>query len=71
MRILDDCGDKFHKSEAMKKDCYDRNNARNRDVLTRQKSTGMLNYLEEIKEPAVDEETKMIEKIDKFRKKTR
>lgn len=36
---------KFHKSKKMKKDCYDRNNARNRCVLTRAKAAGqMIDY---------------------------
>ena len=41
-------GKKLHKSKAMKKDCYNRNNARNRDILTRAKASGQIHYLEDI-----------------------
>ena len=37
-------------SKALKKDCYGKNNARNRDILTRQKAQGQHIYIEEIKE---------------------
>lgn len=40
----------LHKTKAQKKDCYDRNNARNRDILTRAKAAGEAVYLEDIKE---------------------
>jgi hypothetical protein len=30
----------LHKTKALVKDCYDRNNARNRDILTRVKASG-------------------------------
>lgn len=30
----------LHKSKKLKKDCYDRNNSRNRDILTRAKAQG-------------------------------
>lgn len=40
----------LHKSKALKKDCYSKNNARNRDILTRQKAQGSHIYIEEIKE---------------------
>lgn len=35
------------KNKKLKKDCDDRNNARNRCILTRQKATGFIEYLEE------------------------
>lgn len=40
----------LHKTKALKKSCYDRNNSRNRDVLTRAKAAGENVYLEELKE---------------------
>ncbi len=40
----------LHKSKLMKKDCYSKNNARNRDILTRQKAMGQHIYIEELKE---------------------
>lgn len=41
-------------SDEWKKTCYDRNNARNRDVITIQKAQGAMNYLEEL--PVVERE---------------
>ena len=38
----------LHKSKRLIKDCFDRNNARNRDVLTQQKAMGKHVYLDEI-----------------------
>lgn len=40
-------GKKLHRSAKMKKDCYDRNNARNRDVLTKAAITGKKVYIED------------------------
>lgn len=42
-------GKKFHKTKAMKKDCYDRNNARNRCIYTKAKASGQIDYLEDLK----------------------
>lgn len=41
-------GKKFHRNKSLKKDCYDRNNARNRDILTKLKAAGQIEYLEEL-----------------------
>jgi hypothetical protein len=38
----------LHKTKKQKKDCYDRNNARNRDVLTRAKASGKFHYIDDI-----------------------
>jgi hypothetical protein len=38
----------LHQSEAHIKSCYDANNARNRDVLTRAKAQGKADYIEDI-----------------------
>jgi hypothetical protein len=43
----------------MRKDCYDRNNARNRDVLVRQKAQNKNVYLDDIKAKGKDEEEKL------------
>lgn len=59
-----DLSNNLHNTQKLKKDCGDRNNSRNRDVLTKQKAMGLLNYLEEIKEPIVDNEDKIIDSID-------
>lgn len=37
----------LHKTKAMRKDCYDRNNARNRDILTQQESMGTIQDLQD------------------------
>jgi hypothetical protein len=37
----------LHNTEALKKDCYDRNNARNRCILTLQRAQGKIEYTEE------------------------
>ncbi len=39
----------LHSTKALKKDCYDRNNARNRCQWTREKAIGRELYLEEMK----------------------
>lgn len=39
----------LHNTKALKKDCYDRNNARNRDIFTRTKASGELDYIEDLK----------------------
>lgn len=38
----------LHNTDKLKKDCYNRNNARNRDILNRGKASGTLNYLEDL-----------------------
>jgi hypothetical protein len=39
----------LHKTKKLQKDCYSRNNSRNRDIMSIAKVTGKLDYLEEIK----------------------
>lgn len=39
----------LHKTKELRKDCYDRNNARNRCILTKQRAMGRVEYLEENK----------------------
>lgn len=38
----------LHKNKKLRKDCYDRNNARNRDILTRAKASKQLDDFEEL-----------------------
>lgn len=39
----------LHNTKELKKDCTDRNNSRNRDILTRAKASGNAYYLEDLK----------------------
>jgi hypothetical protein len=41
----------LHNTDELKKDCYSRNNARNRDILTRAKASGGYVSLDEIEHP--------------------
>lgn len=43
----------LQKSKKMRKDCTDRNNARNRDILTRAKASGSYVSIEEVTDPDV------------------
>ena len=54
----------LHKNKSLIKDCYDRNNSRNRDVLTRQKASNKTVYLEEIMEKGYDEQEKLNARIE-------
>lgn len=40
-------GEKIHTTEKLRKSCFNRNNARNRDVYTQQKAQNSLNYIED------------------------
>lgn len=42
-------GKKLHKTKLQKRDCYNKNNSRNRDILTRAKASGTMIYLEDLK----------------------
>lgn len=61
---------RLHKTKKLKKDCYDRNNSRNRDIYTKSKAGGKLMYLEEMRNNLIDTkfEDKIINKIDKSKK---
>jgi hypothetical protein len=37
----------LHRTKKLRKDCYDRNNSRNRDILTQQEAQGKIKNLEE------------------------
>lgn len=56
----------LHRSKKLKKDSYDRNNARNRDVLTRAKASNNLTDYEELHETSSnnDYEDYIIEQLD-------
>ena len=57
----------LNKSKKMRKDCYDRNNARNRDILTKAKASNQLvdyETLIEIQSPE-SEEDHLIHELDK------
>lgn len=57
----------LHKTKKLRKECYDRNNARNRDVLTRAKAANQLDDYEELveKPESNDYEDRLIEELDK------
>ena len=62
----------MHNTKALRKDCFDRNNARNRDIYGRSRVGGKLDSLDEqliakLEEDEIDEEfeERIIEKIDK------
>ena len=58
----------LHRTKALKKDCYDRNNARNRCIYTRSKASWNLKFFEDISEKneSLIKETIEIEIIDKI-----
>ena len=54
----------LHKTKAGRKDCYDRNNSRNRDVLTRQKAQNKSIYLEDIVDKGKDEQDRLNARVE-------
>lgn len=54
----------LHKSKKLRKDCYDRNNARNRDVLTRSNAMKRTKTLEDIKKNTIEVEENLNNKVD-------
>lgn len=56
----------LHRTKKLKKECYDRNNARNRDILTREKAANRLGDYEELRETSSNNnhEDYIIEKLD-------
>lgn len=55
---------RFNKTRKKVKECYQRNNARNRDVVSRQKAGKVLKYLDDIKKTGYTEEDRLNAKID-------
>jgi len=54
----------LHKNKALRKDCYDRNNSRNRDILTRQKAQNKNIYLDEIVDKGKDEQDRLNARVE-------
>lgn len=54
----------LHRNKALRKDCYDRNNARNRDVLSRSNVRKKTKNLDDIKSVTVNDEESLNVKID-------
>jgi len=64
----------LHKTKALKKDCYDRNNARNRCIYTRSKASWNLKFFEDMSEKnesllKENLENELIDKIDSEKSK--
>lgn len=58
-------GKKLHKTKKLRKDCYDRNNARNRCILTKSKACGMTVSIDELeKDDSLEMEDQIIENLD-------
>ena len=58
----------LHNKKRLKKDCYDRNNARNSCILTRQKAGKKLRYMEDIKnKPSDYNEEQLVNVLDQRR----
>jgi len=66
----EDLSKNLHNTEELKKDCYKRNNARNRDILTKAKISGNHVSIDEMfvkkKSLKVDAEETLLDKIDNF-----
>lgn len=58
----------LHNTDELKKDCYRRNNARNRDILTRAKASGNCVNIDELhlnkKSKKIDNQKDLLEKIN-------
>lgn len=54
----------YARTKAKVKECFDSNNARNRDILTRQEAMKMIKDLEEIKEMTKNPEDQLNDRID-------
>ena len=58
----------LHNTDELKKDCYRRNNARNRDILTRAKASGSFVSIDEMrlnnKAVLIDKEEELLNKVD-------
>lgn len=60
-------GKALHNTRELKRDCYSKNNAANRDILTKVKAAGSLVYLEDMNKSVFNNtnEDDIIENIDK------
>lgn len=64
----------LHKSKEMRKDCYDRNNARNRCIWTKCKASGRFMSIDEVPKKIIENdnyEEVLIKNIDIKKKKSR
>lgn len=64
----EDLNKNFHNTDELKKDCYKRNNARNRDILTKAKASGNHISIDELftkkKSIKIDSEQELLNKLD-------
>lgn len=47
---------KLHRNKRLKKDCYDRNNSRNRDIMSRSVAGGKLEFIEDLLQSEINSE---------------
>lgn len=57
-------GKKLHKSKKLRKDCFDKNNARNRCILTRGQASGTADYFEDVFKDEAEYEEYLRETMD-------
>lgn len=65
-------GKNLHRNKELRKDCYDRNNARNRCVWTKCKASGNFASIDEVPKKVIENENYeefIVEKIDLKRKR--
>ena len=66
-------GKNLHRNKELRKDCYDRNNARNRCVWTKCKASGNFSSIDDVSKKVIENdnyEDFIVEKIDLKRKRT-
>lgn len=62
----DDLSNNLHNTKELKKSCDARNNARNKDILSRDKANGLINYIEDMRGLEKDYEMELENEIFKF-----
>ena len=62
-------GERLHKTKAERKLCYDRNNSRNRDMLSRAKASGSCISMNNLKETESIQEEQLYKKLEASEKK--
>jgi len=62
----DDLSKNLHNTKELKKSCDARNNARNKDILSRDKANGLINYIEDMRGLEKDYEMELENEIFKF-----
>lgn len=63
----------LHKSDKLRKDCYNRNNARNRCVWTKCKASGKFSSIEEVPQKTIDNENYeeyLLNRIDRKKRRS-